>query len=432
LERQATTWIKARRSTPRARYNRPVRRHPPAILALLFAACLCPGRTLAQDKQFLARLPGPSGTAVEFSRDGKFILTAGGDEVRVWDANTFQPLGQPIRHPRLMVARRADRADVLLTVAADARLWDVRTGKPVGEPIEVPAVDPRDDEQSQKVAGWAILAWPAPPWPAVLSPDGARFAVTRCVRQGAGPARWDVEVWEVTPRRRLQSLRHDLRPAFVSFTPDGRRLLTAEPFDHRPHGGGEDFRLWDLATGGQVCPTIRTGYNYDAPECPPAAFSPDGSLLAVGAKTTFSVHDGRTGEKRADSGARHPGDPLQPDVSAITFSADGRRVLVQSCGWFRVWDAATVTPVTDPKLGHDAAISADGRRVAAASYTGESRSLVVWDVGTGAEVSRLPIDDSGTFALSPDGKRVAAAAFPSGGFTGVWAVDSPEGNAEKK
>ncbi len=31
-----------------------------------------------------------------FSRDGRFILTAGGDEARAWDAKTFTPESQPM------------------------------------------------------------------------------------------------------------------------------------------------------------------------------------------------------------------------------------------------------------------------------------------------------------------------------------------------
>jgi hypothetical protein len=64
----------------------------PTFAALLLSArCLAPPPASAADAPVdgprpLAKLAGPAGTAVAFSRDGKFILTAGGDSARVWDA----------------------------------------------------------------------------------------------------------------------------------------------------------------------------------------------------------------------------------------------------------------------------------------------------------------------------------------------------------
>jgi WD40 repeat protein len=371
----------------------------------------------------LAKLRGPSGTAVEFSRDGKLLFTAGEDEVQVWDAETFQPLGQPIRHPGLAGARRADRVDVLLTVGDDARLWDARTCKPIGVPIEVPPVDPRDDEQSQDVAVWAIAAWPAAPWPAAVSPDGARVAVTHSDHQAAGPARWDVEVWDALARKQVASLRHDLRPAFLLFSPDGTRLLTAAPFDHRPHGGGEEFHLWDLATSREVRPPVRTKYNYAAPEYAPAAFSPDGVRLVIADKTTFTIHDAGTGKALAGSRPHQPDGRdgrSEGDLSSVAFSDDGRRIVSQNGGTFRVWDAATCTPVYTG-TGHDAVLSADGSRVAAAlSLNVDSHAVVVWDVATRRELVRFPFGEVWFHALEPDGRRLAVVAD---GVTQLWSVD---------
>jgi hypothetical protein len=57
----------------------------------------------------LAKLPGPSGTAVEFSRYGKLILTAGSDEARVWDAETFKPVTGPLSQRRASESPRQPR-----------------------------------------------------------------------------------------------------------------------------------------------------------------------------------------------------------------------------------------------------------------------------------------------------------------------------------
>src|SRR5688572_27867537 len=50
------------------------------------------------ERRLLGRLAGAAGTCVEFGRDGRRVLTAGGDAARVWDARTFKPLAKPLRH----------------------------------------------------------------------------------------------------------------------------------------------------------------------------------------------------------------------------------------------------------------------------------------------------------------------------------------------
>ena len=230
----------------------------PLLLTLLAAASASVAVDApAPNSHLLAKLPGPCDVDVQFSRGGRFIVTAGGNEARVWDAQTLRPIAHPLKHDDLVAIRVSDRGNVLLTVGAGARLWDPRTGKPLGEPLAVPRH--RDDSA----------------WPADVSSDGSMVAATVAVRGGAARPGWEVEVWSVSPRKRLLALRHQAEPGFVAFSPGAKRLVTAEPFDHRPHGGGETFHLWDVATGKEVCPPIVTKYNYGGAENAPAAFSPD-------------------------------------------------------------------------------------------------------------------------------------------------------------
>jgi WD40 repeat protein len=100
-------------------------------LALLLT--LAPLVARADDGQLLAKLAGPSGTDVQFSRDGKFILAAGGNEARVWDAETFKPVTGPLKHgPGEKVVRAAFSSDgrrVLTAAGGKSRLWDRATGR---------------------------------------------------------------------------------------------------------------------------------------------------------------------------------------------------------------------------------------------------------------------------------------------------------------
>ena len=53
----------------------------------------------------LAKLAGPCDQYVRFSGDGRRILTAGAGEARLWDAQTFRPVSDPIRQKGLTFAQ---------------------------------------------------------------------------------------------------------------------------------------------------------------------------------------------------------------------------------------------------------------------------------------------------------------------------------------
>lgn len=75
----------------------------------------------------------------------------------------------------------------------------------------------------------------------------------------------------------------------------------------------------------------------------------------------------------------------ESDVSAASFSPDGRRLLTVSGTAVRLWDWKTGAPLVD--LNHAKAVTAasfalDGRLVVSSSRDGTAR---VWDVETGRE-----------------------------------------------
>jgi len=372
----------------------------------------------------VATLPGFDDSVLQFSIDGKLLLAAGSKDVRVFEAATLRQLIEPIRQEGLAAAQFVQRTSTLLTLGYDARLWDVRTGKQIGDAITVAPLRKQDDDESWGVAGWSMMAWPAPASPANLSGDGARVAVTSAIRAPNGRTDWQVEVWDVSPRKRIVTLRHDLRPGFVRFSPDGRTIVTAEPFDQRPHGGGENFHLWDLTTGAEVCPLIRTDYNYNVDDQPPAAFSPDGALLAIGSKNGFALYDGRSGQWLA--GRRPlPDDGLfgsGPELLSLAFNADGRRILAQYASHFQLWDAARCKPIGEATHGFDAAFSNDGRSVLAVRSADPDLQVTVWDADTGQNVGLFGVGEHSSISsitLSPDGRRVAVT-YSASGDTGIW------------
>ena len=75
-----------------------------------------------------------------FSPDGTRIVSGSADKtVRVWDADTGQPIGQPLTGHTDAVRSVAFSPDGKRIVSGSAdktvRVWDADTGQPIGPPL---------------------------------------------------------------------------------------------------------------------------------------------------------------------------------------------------------------------------------------------------------------------------------------------------------
>ena len=75
-----------------------------------------------------------------FSPDGKRIVSGSGDNtVRLWDADTGQPIGEPLTGHTGAVTSVAFSPDGKRIASGSGdntvRLWDADTGQPIGEPL---------------------------------------------------------------------------------------------------------------------------------------------------------------------------------------------------------------------------------------------------------------------------------------------------------
>ena len=162
------------------------------------------------------------------------------------------------------------------------------------------------------------------------------------------------------------------------------------------------------------------------------AYSPDGSMLAVGTGPEVVLLDPHTGKAlRRLSGVRGP-HPAQ--TLAVAFSPNGRQLAATSPAGLTVYtlpDARARMLAVTPAQGFSLAFSPDGRRV----YTGGMDALVrVYDVATGRqlrEIDPFPRNDGQSWPLvvaaSHNGGQLAIG-YPGGlngsGLVSVYSTRS--------
>jgi WD40 repeat protein len=427
-----------------------MRRTLPSLAALLLLTrCLAATPALAADappaggRRPLAKLAGPAGTDVAFSRDGKLILTAGGDSARVWDARTYEPVTPPLVHAKgeaIVRAALAPDGRLALTVAAgEARLWDVESRRPLhvlrhGE------------------AGGVTFA--------AFNPDGS--VVVTCGSDNAA------RLWDVRGANVLHVLKHEAPVKFAAFDPAGDRVVTVSDSwvtaagGHREKDGERhDARVWEVRSGkGLGSYPADVSPSHEGPTRRPAAFLADGGrVISIDTWIAF-VWDATTGAyvSEVDGRAEYLGWELGA-ASVFAVAPDGRRLAVAGSNAAGVWDVRAGLDAKRPLAVfrisgiEDVQFSPDGGRILIATDTDESG---VWDVASGRQLlslrpprreplpkrSRSPqpslydwrnwlvpaqaVTEVPAVAFSPDGRRVAAG-FASDGYTAVWEVPGAKG-----
>jgi WD40 repeat protein/serine/threonine protein kinase len=347
-----------------------------------------------------------------FSPDGKLLATASLDgTVRLWDVNTCQLYGQPLRHEdEVWTVAFSPDGKLLASGGGDniARLWEVANGQSHGPALQHNGI-------VRKVA---------------FSPDGRLIAIMSDDNI--------VSLWDTSTAQLYKRLVHDVWVLDLAFSPDGKLLAEAQ---------GEDWAT-------QLSET-KTGEPLGEPLCHEAlvrslVFSPDGRILA-----TSSVDKTI---RLWDVISRTPyGQPLryQDRVFRVVFSPDGK--LIAGSGYdgttriwrtfqplntkivsrksgadfgaispagkvgaiisgktVHLWDTTTFDPLGKP-LRHDgpvhaATFSPDGKLLA----VGLTEAVQLWDVNNRRQFGQ-PLNDVEenvvTLAFSPDGDILAAAAY---------------------
>ena len=335
------------------------------------------------DRSFSLPLTGvlgdQSGADSASSPDGLGALDVSDDTARRWDAQTGQPLTEPLRHEKDLSSAQfnPDGLRVLTVSTNTAQVWDALTGKPLTEPLR------HDDDVDS----------------AQFGPDGLRVLTVSSKT---------AQVWDAhTGKPLTEPLRHQDGVDSARFSPDGLQVLTVS---------SNTAQLWDVQTGKPLTEPLRHEHSVDS-----AQFSPDGLRLLTVSSSTAQLWDAQTGKPLAEPLGLSGGDSdFYPRcgqagrVDAAQFSPDGVRVLVVSNCTVRVWDAQSGKPLAQP-LRHKADVisaefSPDGLRVVTASADMTAR---VWDAQTGKPLTQPLRHEAEVMSaeFSPDGLRVVTASL---------------------
>jgi RNA polymerase sigma factor (sigma-70 family) len=301
---------------------------------------------------------------LEFTPDGKSLISQGGDGVAIWNAETGQQLHffpkeqesrSQMQHESTSLS--VDGKLVAFSGTSAVHIHDVATGKRV-QTIETGSnLFPR------------------------FSPDGKTLAVQSDKKP------WPYGLWDISSGKQLFSFGED--PAYfacMTFTPDGKTLITAgSSFNSSPPKLDHKMCFWDAATGKEL-QRIPMG----AASAHRLAISPDGKMMAMicygensGTENFIRIRDLETGK-------------------------EVRRLVVGPEGDMRYSTALAFAP--------------DGKTLYSA---GQDEKVIAWNPHTGEELRRIGknLMRPEALAVSPDGKTLAVSVF----FEAIRLIDANNG-----
>ncbi|MCE9630277.1 MAG: protein kinase [Planctomycetia bacterium] len=238
-----------------------------------------------------------------------------------------------------------------------------------------------------------------------FGPDGDRLVMTG--------EKNELHVWNALDGQPIASLLgHAAAVTAVAYSPDGRQIAGGATNGH--------VRLWNAESF--ACERVLLGHDGAITTL---AFRPDGETLASGS------HDGTVRIWSRTASQPLAVLPDVPGMTAAAFSPDGSQLAVapRETGDIDVWHPRTLERLRTLRGGlgrvTEIVYSPDGRLVAAAFQTsGKSGDVRVWRTDTGELLSSLGdhLHASRTMTFSPDGSRLATTS--PGGIVKLWNLNT--------
>jgi WD40 repeat protein len=362
------------------------------LLAASAATGMQPTAKPRWSAHIVAELHGSSGRFVTFSPDDSSILTGGRDQVRIWDAKTFQPRIGPIKCPSFLRATGfLDGAKKVFTVAGkSAHIWDAGSGREL-----------------------LTLSTEADMLSAGASPD-SKWLVTG---GDDGMAR----IWDLTTGQQRLEKKHPGKVYFAAFLPTGSAVLTVPIGRIDPTFSAESaMYLWEPRTGHDIVHWKAVNWSFDPDDHRvPVAISRDETKTAVADWDAVIVR--RMATEEVLTTVKNVGIRVLQWIHSLTFSPDGKMLITCGATGAELWNAeqeeARLMLIGDGDPCGQAVFSPDGAVVLLSSR----EEVGAYNVATGDQLlsvhsARADVNGFPVLAFSPDGRHFAVG-FPHSDLT---------------
>jgi WD40 repeat protein len=354
-------------------------------------------------------------SSANFSPDGTKVVTLANllrsrrssiadKNVRIWDAATGKELGEPLRHPDVVIAAAFSPDGARIVTAStdgSARVWATPNRRPAGavlrfsiQTINVAVFDPAGRKILTADQANTSQIWDAE----TLAPQG------KAIRQAGLPSTFSIGNWNSTILTWNEAARFWDSSAAAAFGANPNRIVSGDGKKYLESVSNDTVKIFDASNHQQLGQPL-----HHLGKITSAQFSSDGTkILTSSDDKTAQIWDSTTG-KQIGPALKH-----DSAIFSARFSPDGTKIVTSSADRVaQIWDIATGQRIGkafgygDPI--YTAIFSGEGNRVVA---TGVDATRV-WDVASG-QILGEPAPPSKCAVFSPDGSKIVMPGIYTG------------------